>query len=158
MCTTNRGGSQYVSDGVKGRFHNNVLKNNHFVPGGFPERTEVSWSPGHFSLIQMIPVRCSGILRSFRSGWWWWWQNGHVMMTDDVWRTKMTMVIISHPLPRRFFHVPTFRSSAFSRGARKWWVHHQAAHCTQWEWRWLVRPKTKGYPFLENVSKFQIWA
>ena len=33
------------------------------VLGGFPKRTEVSWS-GHFSLIQMIPVRCSGILPS----------------------------------------------------------------------------------------------
>ena len=53
-----------MSDGSKAVFTIMCQKTTILVPGGFPERTEVSWSPGHFSLIQMIPVRCSGILRS----------------------------------------------------------------------------------------------
>ena len=79
---------------------------------------------GHFSLIQMMFSPCIGILPSLNQ------KDDNLHGTDgggDDNGVNFTPTIARRFLPRRFFLVLTFGSSAFS--LLQMMSHHQVAHC-----------------------------
>ena len=81
------------------------------------------------------------------------------MTTDDLWRTMMTMVIISHPLPDDFCRRDFSTSRLFAHRLFRAELANDECitklHTALNENDDVKQKKTRD-PFLENVSKFQI--